>query len=194
MDMLKNLKDRFFVLSAQKRLLEQQAQTAERRSTEAESRMESAMKAKAVLQLAATKTQEQLEFKLSALVTTALSSVFPDPYTFKVKFIERRGKTECDLLFERKGNEVEPTEGSGGGTVDVASFALRLAFWSLKKGRAILIMDEPFKFVSENYQEECAEMLKSISEKLSVQIIMVSHIPKLIGNADKVFTLSSEAS
>ena len=187
---LKDLRNRLNVLTARKQLLEQQAETAERRSLEAESRAESAMKAKAVLQLAATRTQSQLEFKLSALVTTALSSVFPDPYKFKVKFVERRGKTECDLLFERNGNELEPVEGAGGGTVDIASFALRLAFWSLIKGRSILIMDEPFKFVSEGYQEDCAEMLKSISEKLGIQVIMVSHIPKLINNADKVHTVT----
>ena len=73
-------------------------------------------------------------------------AVFDDPYTLRVEFVEKRGKTECELWFaqtkeeEEEGNEdgergrevlIDPLAGSGGGPVDVAAFALRIAIWSL---------------------------------------------------------------
>jgi DNA repair exonuclease SbcCD ATPase subunit len=146
--------------------------------------------ARLLAQTVAETTQQQLEFHISNLVTMALDSVFADAPEFKVKFVQRRNKTECDLLFVKNGIEYNPTEG-GGGPLDVASFALRIATWSLKKTRNVQILDEPMKFVSRDLQEKVSEMVKMISEKLNLQIIMVSHIPELIECADKIITVQN---
>jgi len=134
----------------------------------------------------AIKTQQQLEYQISELVTLAFAAVFEDPYELKVEFVQRRGKTECDIFFVRDGNKIEPMSASGGGALDIASFALRVASMRLMSAniRPLLILDEPFRFLSLDLQEKAALMLKEVSKKLGLQVIMVSHNETLIENAD----------
>lgn len=148
--------------------------------------------AQAIIQIVAQKTQEELEYRLSEIVSLALSAVFNDPYKLKVNFVIRRGKTECDLLFEKNGEIFDPLTSSGGGAVDIAAMALRVAIWSLTQPqtRNILILDEPFRFLSREYQIKASIMLNELSKKLNLQIIMVSHSESLIEGANKVFQVS----
>ena len=78
---------------------------------------------------------------------------------------------------------------SGGGVVDVAAFALRLSCIVLHKPvlRRIILLDEPFKFVSEQYRENIKTMLETLAKDFNVQFIMVTHIEELIiGNIIKL--------
>jgi DNA repair exonuclease SbcCD ATPase subunit len=61
-----------------------------------------------------------------------------------------------------------------------------MAIWSIKKTRAIQVLDEPAKFLSRDMQDKASEMLKELSEKLGIQMILVSHIPEMISAADEV--------
>jgi ABC-type transporter Mla maintaining outer membrane lipid asymmetry ATPase subunit MlaF len=124
----------------------------------------------------------------------ALETVFDNPYELMLDFIERRNKTECDIYFARDGYRVNPVEESGGGTVDVAAFALRIASWSMTipHTRNTVILDEPFKHLKgleENKQ--VLDMIQEISTKLGVQIITVSderiERAEIEQRADKVF-------
>src|SRR5690606_33824927 len=103
-------------------------------------------KAKKILQEVALKTQQQLSYNVSDIVSMALETVFETPYELKLEFIERRNKTECDIYFVRDGLKIDPFSG-GGGAIDIAAFALRVALWSMQqpKPRPTLILDEPFK-------------------------------------------------
>lgn len=136
-------------------------------------------------------TQEELVAIINSMVSSALEAVFPDPYAFEVEFVQRRGKTEADLYFVRDGKRVDPLSSAGGGAVDVAAFALRVALWSLKRPRpaSTIILDEPFRFLSRELQPRAAEMVRELSRRLGVQFIMVTHSPDLIEAADKVFTV-----
>ena len=140
------------------------------------------------------KTQEQLQYHISDITSLALESVFEDPYMLEVEFVQRRNKTECDLHFVREEQQMDPMAASGVGAVDVAAFALRVASWSMEfpKTRNTIILDEPFKHLKgEEANLRVLEMIKNISDKLGIQIIMVSdeRIPRedIIANADKVF-------
>ena len=150
-------------------------------------RMTSADKARVIIQNVAKETQQNLEFHISKLVTTALNSVFPDEIQFVTRIEIRRKKTECDLLFEEFDQEYNPLKGSGYGPVDVASFALRISFWSLNRNRPTMILDEPFRNVSPDLQYKVSEMLKMISKRLGIQVIMVSHQKDINIAADKTF-------
>jgi DNA repair ATPase RecN len=151
-----------------------------------------ASKARVIIQRVAQETQKNLEFHLSHLVTTALAAVFPEEIEFVARIEVRRGQTECDLFFKEYGQEYDPLEGSGFGPVDVASFALRITFWSLNKNRPTFILDEPFRNVSPDLQHKVSDMLKMVSEKLGVQIIMVSHQEDINIAADKTFLAKKE--
>ena len=146
-------------------------------------------KAREIIREVGLKTQQQLQYHISDITSLALETVFPDPYTLSVEFVERRNKTECDLFFVRDENKVDPLEASGVGAIDVAAFALRIASWSMEnpKTRNVIILDEPFKFLSEDYQEAASNMLKEISKKLGIQFIIVTHEQVLTAYADKIF-------
>ena len=88
-------------------------------------------KALEIVKIVGLKMQQQLQFHISNLTSMAMESVFNEPYELLVEFVERRDKTECDLLFLREESKLDPLSSSGGGALDVASFALRIACWSM---------------------------------------------------------------
>lgn len=146
-----------------------------------------------IVQTVAKQTQEQLQFHISDIVSTALSAIFANPYTFKVEFVIKRNKTECELLLERNGRTVDPLSASGGGVVDITSFALRLALWTLQPTRSIntIIMDEPFKWISKDLLGHASMLLRELSHKLDIQFIIVTHLDELTEGA-KRFEVSIE--
>jgi DNA repair ATPase RecN len=157
-------------------------------------RVEDSLKARTLMQKVATEIQTELGLHLTSLVNLALASVFPEPYKLVVNFVERRGTIECDLLFRKDslGDAlIQPMDGSGGGPLDVVSFALRCIFWALDTDtkRPIMFLDEPFKYVSTDLHPLCGQMLREISKKLGMQVIMVSHLPSIIECADKIIGL-----
>jgi DNA repair exonuclease SbcCD ATPase subunit len=148
--------------------------------------------AREIIRTVGQKTQSELTFHIKDIVSLALDSVFDSPYSFGIDFVQRRQKTECDLYFERDGNKIDPMTASGVGAVDIASFALRIASWSMARPRTrnVIILDEPFRFLSENYQEQAGMMVKEISNKLGIQFLIISHNETLASNADKTFNVS----
>ena len=152
-------------------------------------------KAQVIIQIVAQQTQQQLEYCISNVVSLALSSVFPiNPYEFVVRFEIRRGRTEADLFFKRNGELIHPLSSSGGGAIDIASFALRVTMWSMNKTRNTLWLDEPFKHLKgREANRRAIQMVKEISDNLDLQIVMVSDervaIEDIEKGADKIFTI-----
>lgn len=140
-----------------------------------------AQEAQEVLQRVAQAVQQKAHEKIAGVVSTCLSTVFDDPYEFKIEFERKRGKTEARLRFTRRGLEVDPLTAAGGGVVDVAAFALRAACLMLHRPRLtkLLVLDEPFKFVSADYRDNVRKMLEGLAKDLGLQIILVTHIDEL---------------
>lgn len=158
--------------------------------TDATEQLEADSKARLILQESAKITQEQLQYRVSKLVTLAMESVFPDPYELALDFEDKYGRISANLSFVREGEHINPLEASGGGSVDVGAFGLQMSLWTLQvpRTRNVLILDEPLKWLKGgSLPEKGAQMISEISHKLGVQIIMVSHIPDQIEHADKVF-------
>lgn len=152
-----------------------------------EIKLEDAENARAIIQIIAKKTLSNLEFRISNLVTLALSSVSPTWPEFVARVENRRNQTEVDLLFKEFDIEQDPLGSSGFGAADIAAFALRPSFWSLKKNRPVMLLDEPFRNVSPNFQHKVSEMITMISKKLGIQFLIVSHAEDINVAADKTF-------
>lgn len=144
--------------------------------------------------------QKQLEYHLSEQVSLAMEAIFDDPYKLKANFIEKRGKTEVELLFTKRDLEFPPIGSAGGGAIDIASLALRIAYWSMrqdKKVRPLLLLDEPFsQLKGEEANRRALAIVQEISQKLGLQVISVSdeRMPRedIISNADSVFEVSQD--
>jgi len=148
--------------------------------------------AQVFIQKVAKDTQQNLKFHIEDIVQLAIDSCFPGEYNFQVNFEIKRGQTEASLVFMKNGIPVDPVDASGGGVVDLAAFALRIAVWSLGKTERIIILDEPVRFLSRNLHHSAGEILKKLSEKLELQIIMVTHNQEMEDVSDKVFIVKKE--
>ena len=148
------------------------------------------------LQKVAQDTQSQLKFQIEDIVNLALETCFPNEYEFQLQFNIARGKTDAELVFlsQKTGRPIDPMNASGGGVVDLTAFALRIASYALEQGvDNVIILDEPFRFISRDLQARAGEILKSLSTKLGLQIVMVTHIGQMIDVADKVFEVKKNS-
>lgn len=128
--------------------------------------------------------QQRINCQISQVVTKCLRAVFgAGAYQFQILTEQKRGKTEVRFAFTREGLEVDPLTAAGGGVVDVAAFGLRLAALLLQRParRRLLVLDEPFRFVSAEYQPAVGELLEAVASELDVQIVMCTHV---VGLAD----------
>lgn len=137
--------------------------------------------AQELTQQVAQQVQEQAHAQIAEVVSRSLEAIFDDAYEFRILFEKKRGKTEARLVFIRDGKEIDPMTASGGGVVDVAAFALRLSCLMLSRPplRRLLILDEPFKFVSEQYRDRIRILLETLAKEMNVQFLMVTHIDQL---------------
>lgn len=186
--MISQIINRLNKLQGQKELLISQLKSAEQTKKEKQEQYEKTLKAREVFTQVAENTQKTIEFQVSNLVSYAVASVFPDPWQFKLSFLQRRNKTEADLIFF-KGNEERQTSdilnSGGGGAADIAAFALRPAMWSLKKTAPFFFLDEPTKFLhNPTYQEKASEMFHEIAQKMGIQIVIITDQDSLIEAAD----------
>lgn len=156
-----------------------------------EKRIANVLAAQKIAQSVAEETQQNLGSHLSNIVTKAFQAIFDDPYEFGVRFESKNNKTACRLFFTKNGKEVNPFFSSGGGAIDVASFALRQAVWAIQPNRPVFILDEPFHFLSRDLQHKAGALLKMFSESFGVQIIIISHVQEIIDSADKVFEVTN---
>jgi len=148
-------------------------------------------KVRVFVQYVSIETQKKIEYHFSNLGTLAQAAIFSDPYEFALRFVERRNKTEADFVFIKNGKEGPPMITGGGGTLDVAAFALQAIVVSISNNRKIIFTDEPGRNISRNYQRRFSEMIKMISEKLGIQFIITSHIPEITEAADRIFDVNS---
>lgn len=166
-------------------LLAQRKQRLEEIKTETEE----VLKSISVCQNVATEVQKQLSVKIDTIVNLALATCFGDEYTFKLNYVPARGKTEVEFLLLQNGKEIDPKEQNGGGLVDVLCFALRVAVFNISHTDDIMVFDEPMKFLSKGFREKASELVHTLSERINIQFIEVTHITEMMENSDKRFVI-----
>ena len=146
-----------------------------------------------IVRLIGNQTQQRMETALCAIGNAALKSVFGDKYEFKTQFILKRNQTELEILLVNRenGSILTPVGNVGGGVIDLLSMSLRLTMWTLQnpRSRPIMVLDEPFKFLSKNLKPLAAEMLKTLAAKMNIQFIIVTHESEIVEIADKTITI-----
>lgn len=145
--------------------------------------------AQVILQTLAKETQDGIKYHITDIVNLALNAVFDDPYEFTIEFVFKNNKVAAELYFIKDGNKIDPLSSTGGGVVDIAAFALRIALWTLGNPRSdnCIVLDEPLKWISKDLRPKAAEIIKELSNKLDLQFIIVTHMPELTEFADKIF-------
>lgn len=147
--------------------------------------------AREIMSMVGILAQDEVRNLIQSLVTKVLQSIFDESYSFVVEDTINRNKPESFLWVQIGDKKYSLKEELGGGVVDAVSFALRVVMWAISSPRTadVIILDEPMKFVSKDKLNLLGQMLKRLSEELSIQFIMVSHEGELIETADKGFTV-----
>lgn len=137
---------------------------------------------------------------IEELVTRGLQTIFDDTLSFHI-LQTVRGKTanvEFVVRETRKDgfHETPVMEARGGGLAATIGFLLRIVVMLLKSKNTteenILILDETFAHVSDEYLPALGDFLREIVEKTGVQIIMVTHQPEFADYADKVYRFTKK--
>jgi hypothetical protein len=167
-------------LKSRLRMAEECVRVEKARLGEAEAEVGVVLEASAVVQAVAQAVQQAVHVRIAAVVTRCLNAVFEDPYEFRIRFDRKRGKTEARMTFVRGGMELDdPMNEVGGGVVDVASLALRLACVVMARPvrRRLVVLDEPFAHIrGEGNRTRTREMLERLAEELGVQFVLCTDI------------------
>lgn len=105
-----------------------------------------------------------------------------------MEYVSSRGKTEVRFNVFNNGSLIDPMNQCGGGLVDVLCFCLRMAVYSISSVNNVIVLDEPFRYISRSLRGQVAELLSILSEKLNIQILEVTHMDEFSNSANnKVF-------
>lgn len=160
-----------------------------KRQEEIKQEIETLLKSQTILQEVAKEVQSQLSIKIDSIVNLGLATCFGDEYTFELRYVSARGKTEVEFVLLSDGKQIDPMGQCGGGLTDILVFCLRVAVFNISRVDSIMIFDEPFRFVSKGFREKVAELVHTLSERLTIQIIEVTHINELMENSDMRFNI-----
>jgi hypothetical protein len=156
------------------------------------------IEAKRVVQEVALLTQQSIAEYIESTVSLAIQSVYQDrDYRFIVEYILKPSRTDVELKIQKGDKEpYYPKDEQAGGLLDIISFALRVVVWSIQpnRSRPILVLDEPFKYLQSQIHV-AGKMLKEVSQKAGLQIIMVANWQnlELASIADRLWSVMREA-
>jgi DNA repair exonuclease SbcCD ATPase subunit len=176
--------------------LAEQGRRAKQQAEQAKATMVACEEATAFLNSFADARQAKVQLRIEQLVTHGLTTIFGEDLTFHVLSEQKANRTEVSFVLRSTmdGQMVETPilDARGGGVAAVIGFLLRLIITLLRKEHPVLVVDEGFAQVSENYLPALAEFLKELSVKTGVQIIMVTHSPLFEEYADKVYRFTQK--
>jgi len=118
----------------------------------------------------------------SEIGTTCVQAVFGENYKYEMRGKISRGLLAIEHVVLDGMHELNPLQATGGGLVDVLAFALRLASLILSGKERILILDEPFRFLSRDKLHIIKEAVSVLSEQYGIQVIMVTHLQELVSD------------
>jgi hypothetical protein len=130
--------------------------------------------------------------KMAGLITYGLKSVFDDQnLSFNPVITKKNEKIHIELKTANDG--VEGEFGSFGGSVAVIEgFLLRVLCILKKKYARLLLLDETFASVGEEYVANTSKLISELSKKLGLDVLLVTHQRSFQNAADHVYRVIKE--
>ena len=179
-----NIKDKLQELNVKKQTYIMSLDRARENLSRIESELNTVENSQIFVQAVASNVQSQLSSSIDNIVNLGLATCFPG-YTFEMKYIPSRGKTEVSFVVKNGDDIIDPMNQCGGGLINVLELGLRLAVYSISNVNNVLIVDEGFKFLSKSLKSKVAELLHVLSERLNLQFIEITHFEEFSENSDK---------
>lgn len=171
------------------RLLSEKAEELAVKISSVDILMKNLTEIREILSIVGILAYKEIKVIIEELVTQSLQSVFGDNYSFELENKISRNKPETYMYVVIDGNRRSLKDEQGGGVADLVAFSLRVILWALsgKHTDNVMILDEPLRFVDKAHLTICGEMIKSLSNLLGIQFILVTHESQLFEQADKSF-------
>lgn len=136
---------------------------------------------------------------IEELVTRGLQQIFDDSLSFHIVQTTKAKAVTVEFLVRTTladGGVVDTPvmDARGGGLAATIGFLLRVVILLLKNGKDrdnILVLDETFAHVSDEYLDGLGEFLREIVDRTGIQIVMVTHQPQFTDYADKVYRFTT---
>jgi len=146
-----------------------------------------------LLQTLSDMKKDKIKNKIEKLITRGLSSVYSENYEYELDYEIKRDSIYVSpyviQFIDGKKLKTPILDSRGGGISDIISFLNRVIILALYKPvlRMVMILDEPFKWVSREYLVNINKLLRTLNSLLKIQFIIVTHKYELIEESDKVF-------
>ena len=134
---------------------------------------------------------------VEALLTYGLRTAFPEQgLACRLEASTKRGQQsiEVKLVHASTGGPVEAPilDAFGGGPASVISFLLRLLVLRRTKLAPVLLLDETFSFVSAEYVDGVAALLRDLADKLKLTIVLVTHQQAFAAVAHRAYRIGKD--
>ncbi len=132
------------------------------------------------------------------LLTEGLQAIFDDlDLSVKSEIDIQRGKVAVDLITVQKQADGTVTEGSctdayGGSVATVESVLLRIVVLNRRGLRPLLLLDESLAAVAEHSVPRGGRFLATLSERMGLDVLAVSHNPSLVESATNAYRISKK--
>lgn len=127
--------------------------------------------------------------ELKDLLNSALNTIFYDRnFEIDIVLSDKRGKS-LQLKALENGKPVNLKTGTGMGEKTVISAILHMYYLQCKNSK-ILMLDEKYSAVSEEYVPAFFEFLHQLCEKLDFKIILITHDKRFLQYADKRYVIN----
>lgn len=133
------------------------------------------------------------------LLTEGLQAVFDDlDLSVRAQVEVQRGKVSVDLVTVQNQADGTVTEGSsteayGGSVSTVQSVLLRIVVLTRRGLRPLLLLDESLGAVAEHYVPRVGQFLALLSDRLGIDILVVSHNPIIVEAAKHSYRIAKTA-
>lgn len=128
--------------------------------------------------------------ELKSILNSALSYIFYDEdYNLDIELLDKRGKSLYFRLYHN-GKPANLKTGTGMGVKTVISAVLHIYYLQCKNSK-VLMLDEAYAAVSEEYIDRFFNFLSEMCQKLSFKIILITHDKRLIEHGDKYYIINN---
>lgn len=125
--------------------------------------------------------------KMADLITYGLKTIFEDQsLVFLPKILKKNEKIHIELKTVSNGLEGEFSS-FGGSVAVIESYLLRLLCLLKKKMAKLMLLDETFAAIGDEYIANTSKLINQLSKKLGIDTLLLTHNKDFLNYADNVY-------
>lgn len=139
-------------------------------------------------------SQEDLLKKLGQFVSYGLVAVFGEGYHFIPELSVEGKEFRVEFYVETGELRSGVANARGGGVAEVVSILLQVFFLVALKDKyaPFLFLDTAMVHISEQYHSSVSALLKELSDKLGIQVVLIANVNAYGAYADRVYHFTQE--